>query len=301
MIALILGSTALACVDPSPVTVPRVRITPTHVTEDVATRLTADGRFILSTSVVSPPGALDESQAKAIATRYVRDVASSKIGEWTAAHGAAIQPATLTPCDRALYSASPYEPLNATPVSEITVRTFGPHWVVPMCAPGGRLQVVAAFSALATELATNVGSPNQPLPWERSDVMSFGVPLGTFGSMYSPEGAALYAFTAAGKRVSSVPELIMAAMPGSPVLVRWSLDLETPIAVTGARSAASRERGSLLVGFGDTFKSSGLLDRDPTGSPALLTWTDPVTKAPFTVVLTSRASGAVELVTRRTP
>jgi hypothetical protein len=297
---LILGILVSACSDIMRVSQPRVRLGPAQLTESVAAALTPDGRFVLPSSVTDPPGQLTEAQAKSIAARYVKDVMSSRLGEWIAAHGAAIQPNALAPCDRALYAASPYASRNGANLSEITVRTFDAHWVIPMCGQAGQLEIVVSFSALATELAENLGSRNS-MPWERSDVMSFGVPVGAAASMYSPEGAALYAFTAGGKRVSSVPKLIMAPMPEASVLVRWRLDLEAPINVTGSHSAVSRPRATVFVGFGDTFRSSGLLDSDPQAAPPRLLWIDAVTKAPFAVVLAPGAPGGVELVTPGNP
>lgn len=293
MLAIVLS----ACADGSPSRQPRVRLVPAQVTEAVAAALAPDGRFVLPDSAVNPPGQLSEAQAKSIATRYVNDVASSRLGEWTTAHGAAIQPKGLAPCDRALYAATPYSSLDGTNLSEITLRTFGAHWVIPMCGQAQQLQIVVSFSAHATELVTAPGSPD-PLPWERSDAMSFGVPIGTAGSMYSPEGAALYAYTAGGRRVSSVPELVMTPMPKAPVLVRWRLDLEAPITVIGANSGLTRELVTVFVGFGDSYASSGLLARDPRGETPPSSWVDPLTKAPFAVVLAPHAPVALEIVTQ---
>lgn len=299
-VSLVFGMLASACSDSSPVTQPRVRLAPAQVTEAVAAGLTPNGRFVLPPSVVNPPGQLNEAQAKSIAMQYVNDVASSRLSEWSSAHGGAIQPKVLVPCDRALYAANPYTSLSSANVSEITARTFDAHWVVPMCGRAGRVEIVVALSALATELIENLGSA-LPLPWERSDVMSFGVPIQAAGSMFSPEGAALYAYTAAGKRVSSIPELVMTPMPQAPVLVRWRLDLEAPVTLTGVHSAVSRDRATVFVGFGETFKVSGLLDRDPTVELPQSSWVDPVTKSPFTAVIGPRAPGAVELVRRGVP
>jgi len=290
----------LGCSDPSPMTEPRARITPAEVTPGLAATLTADGQFVLPISAVNPPGEINEEQAKAIANRYVREVASSLAGSWEDDHGAAVRANELASCARALYAGNPYATLRGTRVSEITVRTFGPHWVVPMCA-GGQLQVVVSFSSQATELTSDLTSAKIPLPWERADIRSFGVPLGVAGSLFTPEGAAQRAFVAAGKRVASVPMLIMNPMPSSPVLVRWRMDLEAPVIVTGTHSSVSRARNAVLVGFGETFKSAGLLDEDPQGEPAALLWTDVVTKEPFTLALTALAPARVELVTRENP
>ena len=300
VLALTLIAASNACVGASPVTEPRVRLTATHVTESLAATLTPDGRFVLASAVVNPPGQLTEDQAKSIASRFVRDVAWSRLGAWTAEHGAPIDANALAPCDRALYAADPYVSLNGPQLSEVTVRTFGAHWVIPMCGRSGQLQLVITLSALATEMAVNLGS-TRPLPWERANISSYGFPIGAQGSVYSPEGAALYAFQKTGKRVASVPELIMSPMPMSPVLVRWRLDLDAPITVRGSSSGVSRERATLLVGFAEIFKSAGLLDRDPRGEAPIVSWTDAVSRTAFTVVLSQLAPVSPEIVTRVHP
>lgn len=299
VVGIALGVASGACADAVPVTEPGVRLGLAQVTEAVAANLGADGHFVLPASVTNPPGQISEAQARAIATRYVRDVARSKLSDWTATHGAPIDAAALVPCDRALYAANPYIALQGPKISELTLRTFGAHWIVPMCGQLGELQVVVSFSALATELADDIGA--ERLPWERAGVMSFGIPIGTPASMYSPEGAAFSAFTAAGKRASSVPQLIMTPMPMVPALVRWRLSIEGPITVVGTHSAAVRQITTVRVGFGTTFKSSGLLDDDPQAPVAKRTWLDPVTNQPFDVVMSPLAPQSLEIVTRRQP
>lgn len=288
-----------ACSNTDPLTQPALRVTPQNVTPAIAATLTPDGRFVLPAAVVNPPGQLSEAQAKAIALRFVKDVARLKVNTWSQEHGSPVQPGEFTVCDRALYAATPYASFDGGNLSEVTVRTFGPHWVVPLCGRSQDLEVVVSFSALATELADHVGAG--VMPWERANALAFGIPLGSNAAMYSPEGAALHAFQAGGKRVNSVPELEMTPMPQVPALVRWRLDLEAPIAVTGGHSGVTRERGTIFIGFGESFKNSGMLDRDPKGDAPPSQWTDPVTKAQFTVTPLATAPAIVELVTRSKP
>ena len=288
-----------ACANNDPLTQPTARITVEHVTPTVAAGLTPDGHFVLASAVVNPEGQLSEAHAKAIALRFVADFARLKAADWSAGHGTAIQPSALQPCERALYAASPYAALDGGPLSEVTIRTFGPHWVVPMCGPSNAVQVVITFSALATELATQVES--RLVEWDRSDVMSFGVPRNAHAAMYSPEGAALHAFRGSGKRVNSVPVLVMTPLPKNPVLVRWRLDLEEPVRVTGDRSGVTRDRGTLFVGFDETFHAGGMLDRDPGAEAPPNRWTDPLTNASFIPVVLPTAPGQVELVRRTNP
>lgn len=299
IVSLALGATIFSCAEAAPVTEPAARVALSQVTPTLATSLSPDGRFILSSAVVNPPGELNEQQARSIAIRFVRDIASSLASSWVADHGAKIRVSALAPCDRAVYAASPYASLTGANISEVTLRTFGAHWVVPMCV-GGQAQVIVSFSSQATELGTDVAT-RTALPWHRADIRSFGVPGSVSGSLFTPEGAAQRAYGVAGKRINSVPTLIMNLMPTSPQLVRWQVDLEAPITVKGARSGTSRARSTVLVGFGETFKETGLLDTNAQGEPPALTWTDAVTKEPFVLALVPRAVKATEFVIPENP
>lgn len=270
------------------------------MTGGAATALQEDGRFFLSPSVVNPPGQLSADQAKAIAKRYAREAAPFLINSWVGAHGGPINPDALNPCDRALYAASPYQPLPAS-LSELTLRTSGPHWVVPLCSTAGQTQVVVTFSALATEAAVELNSPKSVLQIARADIVTFGIPKTAASTMYSPEAVASYAFTKTGKRVNAVPELMMTPMPQVPALARWTISIEGPVTLKGLESGQARQRSTLFIGFADRFTLSGLLDRNPSAAALPVTWTDPMTKATFTPVLLSSAPGGVELVTRDKP
>lgn len=294
---LLLGLAVLGCGEAPASTGPPPRVMPSQVVPSLSASLTPDGRFILPAAATNPSGEISESQAASVAQRYVRDMARSLTHSWSRDHGVDVDSHSLTPCDRAVYAANPYASLSGAKLSEVTVRMFGAHWIVPMCA-GGQPQVVVSFSSLAVELLESVTATDRIVPWSRAEVRSFGVPVGTSAALFTPEGAAVRAFSSASRRVRRIPELVMNPMPHSPVLVRWRVELETPVAVRGMKSGATRNLGSVLVGFGSTFKESGLFDTDPKGEPPALNWTDAVTKEPFTLVLTNRAAASVELLAR---
>lgn len=296
---LVMAAALAGCGSTERFTQPVPRLTARQVTPAIAATLTPDGHFVMPAAVVNPVGQLSELQANAIAFRYVKDVERLKLPDWVQEHGSLITPEDLATCARPLYAATPYASFDGGQVSEVTVRTFGPHWVVPLCGVGKDPEVVVSFSALATELVAHVAGG--AMPWERANVLSFGVPVGTNAAMFNPEGAALHAFNASGRRVNSVPELVMTPMPQVPGLIRWRLDLEAPVRVIGAHSGVTRDLARVFVGFGETFKASAMLDRDPQGDPPPTQWTDPETKAHFTTVELPTAPGPVELVTRSSP
>ena len=288
-----------ACTSDDGVNAPPKRLTPEFVTGAAAEALQQDGRFTFAPAVTQPRDQLTEAQARTIALHFVRVMAPYLNDSWNRYHGAAVVATALKACDRALYAATPYVSITGN-TSELTRRTFGPHWVVPLCVPGGPPQVVVAFSSQATELVTTPSSA--PTPWERAAITAFGVPRTAASWMYNPEQATAYVFRQTGRRVRSVPELVMSPMPISPVLVRWRVDLEGPVSVVGGQSAATRQRATLFVGFAEQFSESGLLDFSGVGTrEATLNWPDLLTRDPVSAVLSPLAPTGLELVRRATP
>ena len=86
-------------------------------------------------------------------------------------------------------------------------------------------------------------------------------------------------------------------MPQVPSLVRWRVGIEAPVTVKGNDSGQERQLTSLLAGFGDTFRTSGLFDDNAAGVAPPTSWTDPVTKQRFVVVLKGNLSATVERIT----
>ena len=294
VLGLAICSFIAACGEP--VAHQETRLDKLYVTGAAADALREDGTFELPDSVVNPSGQLNASDARGIALRYVRDVSAYLAPQWAREHGAQIRVGELTVCGSPVYAASPYGNIIGE-ASEITQRIFGPHWVVPMCSVPGRVQVVVSFSSLADELrGLNDGDT---VPYHRTDFLSFGVPVGAAGHFFFPEAAAAHAFAETGKRVASVPQVVMSPHPSVPALVRWRVTLESPVAVRGAKTGTTRDRNMLLVGFESAFSTSGLLDRGTMGPTPVLAFTDRVTGVPIQVPLNSSAPNDVERVTLR--
>jgi hypothetical protein len=290
-----------ACTDAPGVTSSLTTVARSEVTDAVAASMTPTGRFILFTASVLPPGQLSEAAASAIAKRYVSDMAGTQSARWSRESGATVDPTTIRLCDRALYAATPYATVIGAE-SELALRRFDAHWVVPVCAQRGAVQMVISFSALAIELADSVNSPTSLMPWGRADILSFGVPQNPDAvAMFSPEGAVHYAFARTGKRISSVPALVMAPNPKVPSLLRWRIDVESPVTLVGASSSSSRQRTQMFVGFGDLYSMPGLLDFDPRAARPRTNWTDNASHQPIGVVLKREAPVGIELISRVTP
>lgn len=292
------AATVGGCAPDAAPTSMRARLQPEALTPALARLVGPAGKFILGPERTQPPGQISEGQARGVALRLVRDIQRSQVADWRRSSGIDIDPKVLTPCDRPMYAASPYQSIEGAQLSLITRRTFGPHWVVPMCA-NGDLQVVVAFSGLATEI---VGVADKAtVPWENSDALSYGVPRGVPLALFSPEGAATHAFEAMKRRVNQIPELVAPPMPGNPLLVRWRVTFETPLSVKGIHSGKGRTVETLTVGFVEGFTAPGIFDSDPDGAPPATEWVDVFSRAPFTVVLSHDVPGSLERVTPEAP
>jgi hypothetical protein len=281
----------LSCGDQEAPTIPR-QLDRAYLTGAAEQALQPDGRFAFPDSVVSPVNQLNEGQARSLALMFVDAFASSLRDSWSELHGAKVDTKALKVCDRALYAMSPYTSFSRD-VSELVSRTFGPHWVVPMCGDNERVQVVISFSALATEMLSDP-KPNEARPWERGHFGSFGVPANAKGELYSPEAAVETAFNHTRQRVTQIPLLVMSPRPKAPGLVRWRIELEAPVTVVGSESRASRSVRSIWVGFGSVLGLSGLLDRKPNPQE-LLEWQDKDGRS-FSVTLSPLAPAGVEMV-----
>lgn len=270
------------------------KVSAAAVTGAAAAALRSDGSFALPDALIHPNGELSADEAVAIAREYVRNFGPSYVQLWASAHGAAIDLNALAPCTTALYARSAYKSVGAN-ISEITRRQFGPHWIVALCqreVPA----VILTFSSLATDLRNSTPKEKQQA-YAQTDFLSHGYPLSADASMFTPEGVVSRAFERTGKRITTIPELILPPMPDSPALVRWRVTFDGPVSIKSASNSSPRNRSALFAGFLRVFIASGLLDGVPTSSPVTDSWTDGVTKAPFSPVLADDVPAKVEMVT----
>jgi hypothetical protein len=120
--------------------------------------------------------------------------------------------------------------------------------------------------------------------------------------LFSREGAARRAAVLAGKRIVTVPDLMMSPMPTSPALLHWRVTFEGPVQVRSAAVDSVRPERTLYVGFDRIFATSGLLratSAQPLGPPP--SWPDTGNAGRFTPELMPDAAAHLELVTRVAP
>ena len=126
-----------------------------------------------------------------------------------------------------LYAQSPFD----APPEEMPApfqRPYGPWWLVTLCA-GGVPTVSLAVSAWATDLSIVEGKLRFPF-FSGNEFFPVGIPVGHVGEFPSaPETAASTVASRSGRRITSVPELIMPYREsGIPQSARWRMSLESP-------------------------------------------------------------------------
>jgi hypothetical protein len=227
--------------------------------------LNASGQFVLPLPTpVLEKREISEQHAVALAMNLLRIFGPSGRTMYEEDRGAKIDLEALKPCSRAYYAATPYEPLAEGTFLPLR-KLLGSWWLVSICAPGEVPTISIAVSALATDVSLEpaqfaVQSGNQ-------NFFPVGIPVNVVGAPIPPEMAVQLAAEATGKRVTRVPELVLAPYPASPQVARWRIVLDAPVTLQGTRSGQVRTTTELFVGHGDDWRFMGLQAPDPRARP----------------------------------
>ena len=195
--------------------------------------LNSDGHFAGLTT--SAPDEINAGEAARFANAYAHQFAPLHFTYLQNTRGAAVDLKQLHACGRPLYAASAFDPLP----SDIDVayrRPYGAWWMVTLCA-GDEPQVSLAVSAMATDMRIVDGNIRFPA-FHGNEFFAIGIPAGHYGEFpMSPEVAAVRAAQLTGRRVQSVPELIIPGpTAGLPQEAKWQLVIEAPTQLHGEKT-----------------------------------------------------------------
>lgn len=270
--ALILGATTLAvaaCQDDavSVSTQPNSSILQASMLVGAArASFGGDGRFHPSAAEAQPAPAMSPNDAIATAAAFWAAFGQN-LGVLVTRDrgGASIRAGAVTPCGMAFLAASSLSPAAGS-LSRPRALLLGAQWIVPLC-DGNSTRAVLAIAADGTPL--NPQTMRDASPTElNATVHIYGLPDGA-RPIVSAEEAATFAFTRTGLRVSSVPRLIRAEAPVSGWHALWSVELESAVTVTGARTGRARALNRVWVGANpaDGFRLA-LLDSESSDAGA---------------------------------
>lgn len=246
-----------ACDDSAPPTaLEPTRVDQAWVVGEAAKALGALGQFLLPPPV-QEPDEISAAQAVELATVWVRDFGPMNQGFFERFHRAAIDFASVKPCGRTLYAATPYDVVPAAAPPEIH-NLFGPYWLVTFCSWAGIPQLSIGVAA-RTELTVSDGHlvfPRRAGNDFKPDAIPPAVSL-----PLSPERAAELAFEMTGRRIAHVPTLLEPGRGIYPQGARWNVQLESSVRLktTSGRALLTDE---LYVG------SNGVDDREAILVPA---------------------------------
>jgi hypothetical protein len=238
-----------------------------------AAQLDANGRF--ANLQTSAPDELAAGDATRLANAYAQQFVPFQYDFLKKAREGPIDIKQLAACGRPLYAASAFESLPST-IDVVHRRPFGAWWLITLCA-GNTPQVSVAVSALATDLRIENGRIKFPAS-AGNEFVAVAIPVGHQGEFPSaPEGAAVRAAEFTGRRVTTVPTLIMSAYTeGLPQESRWEINLESSVRIRAA------SRGNVVT---QTLYSGSIAERDGKASlvhyvaaavqPATLSFTYP--------------------------
>jgi len=249
--------------DRNPTAPPISSVDLSYVTGEAAEAVNSLGHFQFPMPAAGAYPQISESEAVTLASADLGFYGKVAVGLYEKDRGGPIKLDRLKPCPRAFLAATGYEPVQPQ-ISEFTRKVVGSYWVVSFC-DGSVPQVSIAVSVHATQAGLLSKSGVVDLTKASgADFNPMGVPIGVQIPL-SPEEAVTIAAKATGKRISSIPELIIPPWPASPHLARWRLALEAPVRVRGSKSRVSRSTTELFVGVFDSWRSV-LLEADPSSS-----------------------------------
>lgn len=234
-----------------------------HLTAEAAAAFSAKGEFALArpTSVSGQP-MLTAEQARTFAVAYVRTYGRFFAADWSKAHGRTVSPDALVLGHRAFFAQSPYEPITDD-VHPSTRHTTAPHYLMTFDLHG-RPAVSLAVSAYATGLRVNARGKLERAPGGGGmEVDHFGIPLdgGRFRFL-TPEAAAEEVALATGRKVRSVPELVLTQASDSPVLAQWKVTLDDRVHLVTTKGSENHHSDVLYL---SPLRARNLQIADPGG------------------------------------
>lgn len=209
-IALLVGCTGGTEPSPSP---PVTRISPDWVTPEVARLIGPDGLFLEVSATPEFPWELDKTAITPIVTGFVRTfIPIREILEQD--RGASIPFDRLTPCGRALYVESSFEPLMVSnPVMPQNLLGLGlgidGSWLIRYCDSNETILFIFILARTGLRLNPD-GTVDFSVPVSKgaNEIDPFAIPVGGTDFFPPPEDAVRTVFLGTGQRVSEVPQAI---------------------------------------------------------------------------------------------
>lgn len=207
------------------------------LTNEAASALGPDGRFIQPAPPPEPYPQMSTSEAAEVAAAWARTYGKYVRDEFERIHGKPINFEALRVGPEPYYARAVYEAV-APDVHAGIRNAFGPQYLVYLVDDEGPVVsiAVAAFSGARVEngrldLSGTGGMELVPSPVRRGD--GFAVPV-------SPEQAASLASRASGAKVARAPELLMPPKGYHPQFSRWRVSLDRDVA-SGSGGRTTRE------------------------------------------------------------
>ena len=230
---------------PLPSPAPITTVPASALSGDALAALGPDGRFArAATQLPAPFPIMTSFEAESVTTAWWRvwgGAARLVIGD---DRGAPVS-LTLTLCGPAQYAESSVGPSPDTATIRFRIR-WGPRWVVTLC-DGAEQVAVVAVAAFASPLAgAGLIGPADTLV--DVGIVFQGIPVGVRYPM-NPEEAAARAAALTGRRIDSLPRLVLARPSFVQWLAMWSVSLDSAVSVRGLTTGRVRARQVLWYGL----------------------------------------------------
>ena len=206
-----------------------------YVSDQLATQLTAEGRFQLAPAKAPDDiPIITQERARELARAYLRSWGQSSVPRWAWERGGSLEAARVAPSSRAYFAQSPLGRIPDDLYHPAIRRIYGPMYVVPL-ESAGEVVTLLCISAYSTDLEINARGLIETPRLGGSYFFSKAVapeprdPRFQFVAV-SPEEAVQYVAEQTGARVTEVPELVLLA-GYHPASAGWRIKLDRPVRV----------------------------------------------------------------------
>lgn len=216
------------------------------LTGEAAQGLDAKGRFVLAAAAAGGFPHIDQEQAEALADAYAKVYPRLERSHFESAHGGPIDFEAARRCGRTFFARASSAPPVDSPRS--LQRLVAGHYLMGYCGGDGP-QFVVAVSGAAVDVRISNGSIVWPAVEGGGEFAAYPVPRRVGAIPIAPERAAEIAARFFGRRIATVPELVMPSRPEGILFARWRMTLESPVRIIGDSTREVAELSTVLIGF----------------------------------------------------
>lgn len=242
------------------------------------------GGYFPEPAVEFPSPLSTAARADSLARAFVKTFGAARQSSWSLTADADVHASTLTRCGMGETALARFTQLESS-ASRLLINTVAPAYMAHFCDALGVPRVLVSVALTGVAEISPDGSL-VPFSVEGGTFFSSEIPMTMGGGaiLLSPERAAELAYRSTGRRVASIPVLVMPPFLDAPYFARWRVMLEASVRLVDIRAETTVVTDVVFVGLDESVH--------PLSGPRLLIGKDFEGRAGWTDTLLDAGSTA---------